>query len=128
MILDRRSVLLAGAAVAFLYPLPGRAAASVKVSIPEDNSIFEPAAVHIKVGDTVEWTNHAIIEHTVTCDPAKARDSKSVALPSGVSVFDSGEFGSEQTFRHQFTSPGRYRYFCILHEDMGMVGEVIVGA
>jgi plastocyanin len=128
MNLDRRTLLLTGAAAALIYPAAGRAAATVKVSIPEDNSIFEPAEVHVKVGDSVEWTNLSLIEHTVTCDPAKVREAKNVALPSGASVFDSGEFGTDQTFLHQFTSPGRYRYFCVLHEDMGMVGEVIVTA
>jgi plastocyanin len=127
MNLDRRTMLLAGAALA-IYPAAARAAAVVKVAIPDDKSAFEPAEVRIKVGDTVEWTNHALIEHTVTCDPAKAKSPKSVALPSGVAKFDSGQFGTDQSWRYQFTSPGRYRYFCILHEDMGMIGEVVVEA
>jgi hypothetical protein len=29
-------------------------------------------------------------------------------------------------FRHTFTEPGRYRYFCPSHEADKMVGEVIV--
>jgi plastocyanin len=127
MNLDRRTMLLASAALA-IYPAAARAAALVKVAIPDDKSVFDPAEVRIKVGDTVEWTNHALIEHTVTCDPAKAKSPKSVALPSGAVKFDSGQFGTDQTWRHQFTVAGRYRYFCILHEDMGMIGEVIVEA
>ena len=128
MEMDRRSVMLAGAVVALGFASSSRAASPVKVSIPDDKSAFEPAEVRVKVGEFVEWTNHAIIGHTVTCDPRKAKDGKNVSLPSGASAFDSGELAGEQTWRHQFTVPGRYRYFCILHEGMGMVGEVVVDA
>lgn len=128
MNLDRRTMLLASAALALCPAAVRAAAAVVKVDIPDDKSTFEPAEVRIKVGDTVEWTNHALIEHTVTCDPAKAKSPKSVLLPAGAAKFDSGEFGTDQTWRHIFTAPGRYRYFCILHEDMGMIGEVVVEA
>jgi plastocyanin len=127
MNVTRRTLLMAGAALA-LYPKASRAAATAKVAIPDDKSTFEPAEVRIKVGDSVEWTNHALIGHTVTCDPAKAKNAKDVALPSGVAAFDSGEFETDQTWRHQFTAPGRYRYFCVLHEDMGMIGEIVVDA
>src|SRR4051794_24073586 len=115
MNLTRRSLLLGSAALA-LCPQAGRAATIVKVAIPDDKSVFEPASVRLKVGDSVEWTNHALIGHTVTCDPAKAKSAKDVALPSGAAAFDSGEFETDQTWKHQFTAPGRYRYFCILHE------------
>jgi plastocyanin len=88
---------------------------------------FEPAHVSIKAGQSVEWNNTAAFEtHTVTADPKLAQDRKSVALPSGAEPFNSGDLKTGNVFRHTFTVPGLYRYFCIPHEKMGMIGEVEV--
>ena len=57
---------------------------------------------------------------------ARADDPASVLLPPGAQPFDSGDIPAGQVYRHTFTVPGEYRYFCIPHEDMGMVGTVIV--
>ena len=64
---------------------------------------------------------------SVTCDPSKARDAAAhVALPAGAEPFDSGTVKAKGAYRHTFTVAGRFRYFCIPHERMGMVGEVEV--
>ena len=56
-----RSLVLA---VALLLPLGVRAhAEEIKVTI--DNFTFSPAELKVKVGDTVTWTNHDDIPHTV---------------------------------------------------------------
>jgi hypothetical protein len=49
-----------------------------------------------------------------------------VLLPSDVSTFSSGNVMPGGKYRHTFTSPGKYRYFCMSHEIDGMIGEVIV--
>jgi plastocyanin len=87
---------------------------------------YKPEKVTVKVGDTIEWKNTSLITHTVTADPAFARDRSHVLLPAGVAPFNSGEMPRHATFRYTFTVPGLYRYFCIPHEKMGMVGEVVV--
>jgi len=87
---------------------------------------FDPAKVTVNVGDTVEWKNTSIVVHTVTCDTKKAADPKHVALPEGAEPFDSGNVSAGKTFTHTFTVAGTYKYFCIPHEKMGMVGEVEV--
>ena len=87
---------------------------------------YDPAKITVKVGDTVEWRNTSLISHTVTADPALAKDKKNVLLPDGAKPFNSGDMPRKATFRYTFTVPGLYRYFCIPHEKMGMVGEVIV--
>ena len=94
------------------------------------NFDYHPASVRVRAGQTVEWRNKSIVSsHTVTCDPAKARDAAShVAMPQGAESFDSGKLKAKATYRHTFTVPGHYRYFCIPHEGMGMVGDVEVGA
>ena len=101
-------------------------AAEIEVAVDPELAKFEPQAVTIKVGDTVTWTNTQLVAHTVTCDPAKARLPGSAALPAGAAVFDSGELNQDQTFKHQFTVKGEYKYFCILHEEMKMIGTVTV--
>jgi plastocyanin len=91
------------------------------------NFDYHPATVRVRAGETVEWQNKSVISaHTVTCDPAKARKAEHVAMPDGAEAFDSGKVKTKGTFRHTFTVPGRYRYLCIPHEEMGMVGEVEV--
>ena len=73
-----------------------------------DNA-FQPEPITVGVGTTVVWTNDGRNTHTV-----RAQD---------------GEFGSSlllagSTFEHEFTSKGRFSYFCSLHPDM--TGTVIV--
>jgi plastocyanin len=87
---------------------------------------FEPNEVTIPVGGTVEWRNSSIETHTVTDDPAAARDPTHAELPAGAEAFDSGPLKPGQTYRHTFETPGRYRYFCRPHEMHGMSGAVVV--
>jgi plastocyanin len=88
---------------------------------------FEPQRITIHTGQTVEWNNTAAFEtHTVTADPKLAKDPKDVALPAGAEPFNSGDLKGNAVFRHTFTAPGLYRYFCIPHEKMGMIGEIEV--
>ena len=89
---------------------------------------FSPKEVTIPVGGTVEWKNTAIFGHTVTFDPSKAEDPTHVQLPAGVAPFDSGKLGAGKTWSHVFTTPGRYQYVCVPHEDDGMIGVVNVSA
>jgi len=82
--------------------------------------------VRVQVGETVRWTNDSAVMHTVTADPEEAIKDGSVALPDGASAFNSGNMDPDQTFEHTFEVAGTYRYFCIPHEAVGMVGTVIV--
>ena len=88
--------------------------------------LFVPATVNIKAGDTVKWTNPYNISHTVTFDPSKTAVKENAALPDGVEPFDSGAVEEEGTFSHTFTVKGTYKYVCVYHEGMGMVGTVMV--
>jgi len=87
---------------------------------------FEPQRVVIQVGDRVEWQNESVLVHTVTADPDKAARAEDTALPEGTEAFDSGNLDHGARFRHDFSKPGLYRYFCIPHEATGMVGEIEV--
>ncbi len=91
-----------------------------------DQLKFNPGTVTVQVGDTVEWKNTSLLAHTVTADPALAARQENVALPEGAQPFHSGIMKPNDTFRHKFATPGKYRYFCIPHEATGMVAEVVV--
>ena len=86
---------------------------------------FYPSEVHIKAGDAVEWRNRSLFSHTVTDDPAKASAPADSALPPGAEPF-SARVAPGEVYRHTFTVPGTYRYFCEPHEGLGMLGRVIV--
>ena len=87
---------------------------------------FTPASDTIRVGQTVEWHNTSLLVHTVTCDPKLAAKAEHVALPEGAKPFNSGNMDPDVSYRHTFTVPGVYKYFCIPHEAAGMVGEIVV--
>jgi plastocyanin len=92
-------------AAALLLPLgAGAQAQEVKVTI--DNFTFSPAELKVKVGDTVTWTNHDDIPHTVV----------------SAGKFRSKTMDTDNEFSFTFTSAGDYKYFCSLHPHMtGMI-------
>ncbi len=87
---------------------------------------YNPGNVTIRSGQTVEWRNRSIMGHTVTADPALAKNPANVQLPQGAVRFNSGNIGPGQVYRRTFTVPGDYRYFCIPHEGQGMVATLRV--
>jgi plastocyanin len=115
---------------------------------------FLPGTMVVHVGDTVEWTNRGpIVPHTVTFgtepadltspSPGVTTDSdgaRHVVIGSPTANVNSGfliaapqeRVGLAQSpltatrFRVTFISPGTYDYICGLHDDLGMVGRIIV--
>jgi plastocyanin len=115
---------------------------------------FLQPVIVVRVGDTVEWTNHDPTEpHTVTfgtepTDPrppstnvsATSDGARQVTIGSTKDSANSGLLalapqdrpGLPETalgvtrFRVTFTTPGTYKYICALHDNLGMVGTVIV--
>jgi plastocyanin len=94
---------LAGAAVLMLGNIPARAQ---EINVTIDNFTFTPAELTLKVGDTVTWTNHDDIPHTVV----------------SAGKFRSKTLDTDNSFTFTFTTAGEYRYFCSLHPHMtGMI-------
>jgi plastocyanin len=87
---------------------------------------FEPALIKVKVGDAVEWRNASSKIHTVTANPELVKNPAHVVLPDGAEPFHSEDVAPGGRFSHAFTVPGTYYYVCQPHEDMGMVGVVVV--
>jgi plastocyanin len=87
-------------AVALSLYLGGAHAEETKVTI--DNFTFTPAEVKVKVGDTVTWSNHDDIPHTVV----------------SAGKFRSKTMDTDGSFSFTFTAAGDYKYFCSLHPHM----------
>lgn len=87
---------------------------------------FSPTQIKVNAGDMVRWTNKCKETHTVTLDPKLVKNPKNCSLPKGADTFDSGPIHSGEHFECRFEVPGRYRYFCKVHESKGMTGEIIV--
>ena len=80
-----------------------------------DNT-FRPGEIEVAPGTEVEWTNKGRNDHNVL--PVEGEEW-------GVEVDD---FAPGDVFRHRFTEPGTYAYYCSLHATTtkGMVGTVVV--
>jgi len=91
-----------------------------------DANQFQPVTLTVAAGTTVTWTNTGAVQHTVTDDPSKASKATDASVPAGAQPWDSGSVNGAQTFRHTFTTPGTYKYFCIPQESLGMVATITV--
>jgi plastocyanin len=84
-----------------------------EVTVRMEDNFFAPANITVEPGTTVTWVQSGNNPHTTT---------------SYDGLWDSGmiEGGSRGTFSFTFEEPGTYDYFCIPHEDLGMIGSVTV--
>ena len=87
---------------------------------------FEPKTITVKTGDTVVWKNVSDMVHSVTDIPAQAITKGDATLPPNAKEFDSGLIQPGKDYSYTFTVPGTYKYFCVPHETVGMVGTVVV--
>jgi plastocyanin len=80
-----------------------------------DNT-FRPGRLDVVAGTTVEWTNGGRNDHNIV--PVDT-------FGWGVEVDD---FAPQDVYRHRFTAPGVYAYYCSLHgtATKGMGGTIVV--
>jgi plastocyanin len=109
----RRLLKLATLSLVALLAFAPSAWAQEDVTVRMGDNFFDPANITVEPGTTVTWVQSGNNPHTTT---------------SYDGLWDSGmiEGGSEGTFSFTFDEPGTYDYFCIPHEDLGMVGSVTV--
>jgi plastocyanin len=87
--------------------------AQEEVTVNMEDNFFDPAQITVEPGTTVTWVQSGDNTHTTT---------------SYDGLWDSGPLpgGSDESFSFTFDDPGTYDYYCIPHEDLGMVGTVTV--
>ncbi|WP_410581388.1 cupredoxin family copper-binding protein [Amycolatopsis sp. lyj-108] len=66
---------------------------------------YGPAALTVRVGDTVTWMQHDQAPHDVVTTSAPV-------------AFRSPQLSAGQRWSHTFTKPGTYSYYCSVHPDM----------
>jgi amicyanin len=104
------ALTVAPASLFTAMPASAAAPAAAGPSVKIDNFTFGPAALTVKVGTTVTWTNNDDIPHTV--------------VSNDHTTFKSKVLDTDQSFSFTFTKAGEYPYFCSLHPHM--TGKVIV--
>ncbi|HEY8312863.1 MAG TPA: plastocyanin/azurin family copper-binding protein [Candidatus Baltobacteraceae bacterium] len=97
-------------------------------------NIVQAGNVTVKVGTTLTWVNESNNEpHTVTFPPlGQVPNLPPFAPPMGGSTYDgsmltnSGVFFPGQHYSLTFTKVGFFKYYCLFHDDQGMVAYVNV--
>jgi plastocyanin len=96
----------ASLAVAAALMFGGAPAHAETITVSIDNFTFAPNELKVKVGDTITWTNHDDIPHTVV----------------SAGKFRSKTLDTDNSFSFTFAAAGDYKYFCSLHPHMtGMI-------
>ena len=104
---ERRSHASAG------QPTSSESPAATVVTVEIRELKFQPAAVTVHEGETVEWKNDDIVPHTATADGDGEKPN-----------FDSGNIQTGAAWRHVAQQRGTYTYSCTLHPNMH--GKLIV--
>jgi plastocyanin len=97
--------------LAALLTQPAISSSPAAPAVHIKNDAFTPRTLAVNVGQTVTFTNDDDDAHTVT-----ATDGS----------FDSKGLDTNAVWRHAFTKPGTYEYFCQLHPFMK--GTIVVKA
>ena len=111
--MKRLSWLLAMSVLLLSTFVPAAWAQGQEVTVGMEDNFFDKADITVEPGTTVTWVQRGQYGHTTT---------------SYDGLWDSGliEGGSDGTYSYKFKEPGTYEYFCVPHEEMGMVGTVTV--
>ncbi|MCH1770424.1 plastocyanin/azurin family copper-binding protein [Metallosphaera sedula] len=116
----------------------GNAVAAGDIIFPVSSVMgFLPNTLTIHAGDTVVWTDVDPDEvHTVTFVP-QGMPIPEFGTPisliptkghifNGTGYYNSGPMIAGVSYNLTFVTPGVYTYVCLLHDNMGMVGTIIV--
>lgn len=135
MLPTRRTLLRAGgwAAGLALVGLPVAAPAASVVEIRMRGNAdgskvwFDPIGVLIEPGQTLRWINMDPGNSHTSTAYHPANEGHPLRIPKGAAPWNSGYLLPDQSFEISLTTPGVYDYFCVPHEEAGMVGRIVVG-
>ncbi len=85
---------------------------NVRVGVGTSLNVFSPATTNADTGDTVRFTNEGGLHNLIWDDGGPGMANASTSLWSVSRTFD---------------TPGTYTFFCSVHLEVGMDGEVNVG-
>jgi plastocyanin len=112
-------------------PLAGRAAGrQAEIRMRSDRLGirvgFDPIGLFIEPGTTVRWLIQSNVHTTTAYHPRN--DNHSLRIPERAEPWNSDYLVNPgDYFERTLTVEGVYDYFCIPHEEAGMVGRIIVG-
>ena len=87
---------------------------------------FDPIGLWIAPGRTIRWVLHNDVHTTTAYHPQN--DNHSLRIPESAQPWNSGFLMTLGThFDVTFTVEGVYDYYCLPHEQAGMVGRIVVG-
>jgi plastocyanin len=92
----------------------GSVAAGQTVTVQSIDNTFRPDRIEVAPGTEVVWVNRGRNEHDILSDAG-----------FGVAAAD---FQPGDEYRHVFTEPGEYPYYCTIHgtATIGMKGTIVV--
>jgi plastocyanin len=134
MIVTRRSVMkVGGGCLAALVTGPGLVLADDVVEIVMQGKAdgshvwYDPIGIHVRPGQTIRWTNRDPgNSHTVTAYHPEIFD-RPRRIPEKAKPWDSDYLLPNESFSLTLTVEGVYDYYCVPHEQAGMVGRIVVG-
>ena len=131
MLTRRRFLTAGGLALAGLaVARSGRTGSIVEIHMKSDplgaDVWFDPMGIHVKAGQTIRWIVDANVHTTAAYHPKNAMHS--LRIPEGAVPWGSGFLvNPSDHFDVTLTVEGVYDYYCLPHEEAGMVGRIVVG-
>jgi plastocyanin len=109
-----------------------------KVSDDKVENVFAPDRIMIAPGDTVRWEVENGIHDTIAFHPGNEdhesdrhdddHGQRPMRIPDGARPWQSEHLRTPgESFEYTFTTEGVYNYYCHPHQELGMVGLIVVG-
>ncbi|WP_276259019.1 cupredoxin domain-containing protein [Haloglomus litoreum] len=99
--------------------------ATVNMQTTSDGQHFHPHVAWVEPGATVTFVNESGTHSAAAYHPDNGKPQR---IPDGAASFDSGLLTEEgATWEHTFETEGVYDIYCEPHEQLGMIGTVLVG-
>ena len=87
---------------------------------------FDPIGVLVQPGTTIRWIVEADVHTTTAYHPSN--DSHPLRIPQDAQPWTSDYLiNPGNSFEVTLTVEGVYDYYCLPHEEAGMVGRIVVG-